>query len=108
MVQCSLSSDRVFAALGDATRRQIVAMLSQGDRTVSALAEALPISMQGTLKHLRVLEESGLVTRSKAGRTVTLRLRPEGINEAEAWLHRTRTFWAAQLTNLADNFEENP
>ena len=95
----------VFAALGDPRRALIVDLLAQRDRTVSELAEHLPISLPGTLKHLGVLESAGIVSRSKQGRTVTVRLRREPLGEAEEWLHRTRTFWTEQLGHLAQSFD---
>ncbi len=85
----------------------MVDLLAQRDRTVSELAEMLPITLQGTLKHLGVLEQAGLVTRSKAGRTVTVHLEQHRLAEAEAWLHRTRTFWSGRLGDLAGSFEES-
>ena len=101
-------AEPVFAALGDARRTTIVELLAQGDRTVSELAAALPITLQGTLKHLGVLEQAGLVTRTKQGRTVTVRLRTERLAAAEDWLHRTRSFWTHRLADLAASFEETP
>ncbi|WP_109471711.1 ArsR/SmtB family transcription factor [Ornithinimicrobium cavernae] len=101
----------VFAALGDPRRTLIVDLLAQRDQTVSELAAHLPISLPGTLKHLAVLESAGVVSRTKAGRTVTVHLECDQLRSAEEWLHRTRTFWAAQLDNLARSFtpptEEN-
>jgi len=96
----------VFAALGDPRRALLVDLLAQRDRTVSELAAHLPISLPGTLKHLTVLEEAGLVSRSKAGRTVTIRLERDRLHAAEEWLHRTRTFWATQLDHLAQSFDK--
>ena len=104
MVDCP---DRVFAALGDARRAWLVDLLAHGDRTVSELAATMPISLQGTLKHLRVLEDAGLVSRAKHGRTVTVHLEADRLTEAEAWLQHTRTFWSRQLTSLAASFEED-
>lgn len=94
----------LFAALGDPRRVLIVDLLAQRDRTVSELAGHLPISLPGTLKHLTVLESAGLVSRTKSGRTVTVHLEADRLQDAEEWLHRTRTFWAAQLGNLAQSF----
>ncbi|MCK0110749.1 metalloregulator ArsR/SmtB family transcription factor [Ornithinimicrobium sp. F0845] len=95
----------VFAALGDPRRALIVDLLAQRDQTVSELAAHLPISLPGTLKHLTVLESAGLVTRTKSGRTVTVSLERDRLRAAEDWLHRTRTFWATQLGNLAQSFD---
>lgn len=98
--------ERIFAALGDQRRTTIVELLAQRDRTVSELAAMLPITLQGTVKHLGVLEQAGLVSRSKQGRTVTVHLEQERLADAEAWLQRTRTFWVGRLTGLAESFEE--
>jgi DNA-binding transcriptional ArsR family regulator len=100
--------EKVFAALGDERRAWLVDLLARGDRTVSELAATMPISLQGTLKHLAVLEDAGLVSRSKQGRTVTVHLEHDRLADAEAWLRRTRTFWTGQLARLAEHFEETP
>jgi DNA-binding transcriptional ArsR family regulator len=97
----------VFAALGDPTRCAIVALLADQDRSVSALAHEFPISLQGTMKHLAVLERAGVVTRTKSGRTVTVRLRHDVLEDAEVWLQRNRLFWTNQLDRLATHFEES-
>lgn len=96
----------VFAALGDPNRAAMVSQLSRRDRSISELATHVSISLPATLKHVKVLEGAGLVTRTKSGRTVTVALRPEALADSEAWLHRTRTFWQSQLDNLAASFEE--
>jgi DNA-binding transcriptional ArsR family regulator len=96
----------VFAALGDPTRERIVGLLTERERTVSELAGEFSISLPGTLKHLRVLQDVGVVSRRKTGRTVTVRLEPEPLGAAEEWLHGTRMFWSRQLGNLADRFTD--
>jgi DNA-binding transcriptional ArsR family regulator len=101
-----LAPDRVFHALGDERRAWLVDLLAQRDHTVSELAATLPISLQGTLKHLAVLEDAGVVSRSKQGRTVTVHLEGDRLVEAQEWLERTRRFWTRQLTSLAATFEE--
>lgn len=96
----------IFAALGDPNRAAMVTQLSRRDRSVSELAAHVSISLPATLKHVKVLEGAGLVTRTKRGRTVTVALRPEALADTEAWLHRTRSFWQTRLGNLAASFEE--
>ena len=103
MVQCH----EVFAALGDPTRQRMVDLLSQRERSVSELAGQFSISLPGTLKHLRVLQDVGVVSRSKHGRIVTVRLEPEALVAAEDWLHDARAFWSHQLDNLADRFADD-
>ena len=93
--------DRTFAALMDPTRRTILARLEQEDRmTVSELARPLPIKLPAVMKHLDVLTTAGLITRSKTGRTVMVRLSPEPINEAMNWLRRYERFWSTSLDRL--------
>lgn len=82
-----------FAALADPTRRDLVARLgTAGETTVGELAAPYPISLQAVSKHVQVLEDAGLVVRERAGRTVRVRLAPEGTARLASWLedHRRR------------------
>ena len=69
--------------------------------SISALAEPFAIKLPAVMKHLDVLGAAGLITRSKAGRTVTIRLRPEPMREAMNWLSRYERFWSKSLDRLA-------
>lgn len=94
--------DTIYRALGDPSRRAMLQRLAQArSLTVSELAAPLPLAMQTVLKHLDVLERAALVSRHKAGRTVTVTLQPAGMAEAMAWLQRTETFWTSRLDRLA-------
>jgi DNA-binding transcriptional ArsR family regulator len=94
--------DRTFAALTDATRREILARLeSEGPITIGDLARPLTIKLPAVLKHLGVLEDAALITRSKAGRTVTIRIEPGPMKPALAWLQKYERFWAPRLDRLA-------
>lgn len=94
--------DRTFAALVDPTRRAILARLErEGSTSVTKLAEPFAIKLPGVMKHLDVLRDAGLITRSKAGRTVTVRLSPKPIKEAMDWLSRYERFWSNGLDRLA-------
>jgi DNA-binding transcriptional ArsR family regulator len=98
--------DRTFAALVDQTRRAILARLEREDRlTVSALATPFAIKLPAVMKHLDVLEDAGLITRWKEGRTVTVRLRPEPMRDALDWLRRYERFWSRSLDRLAEYAE---
>jgi DNA-binding transcriptional ArsR family regulator len=100
---------RIFAALSDATRRRLLAQLhGVPEATVSELARPLPISLPAVLKHLDVLEGAGLIARRKAGRSVHIRLTPEPMDQAAAWLLRYRAFWGESLDRLAAIVEEAP
>jgi DNA-binding transcriptional ArsR family regulator len=93
--------DRTFAALGDPTRRAILGRLArQASASVSELAEPFVIKLPAVMKHLGVLDEAGLITRSKSGRVVTVRLRPGSMRDAMAWLRRHELFWSARLDKL--------
>ena len=94
--------DRTFAALVDPTRRAILARLERENSTsVKELARPFAIKLPAVMKHLDVLDAAGLITRSKAGRTVTVRLSPEPMREAMDWLRRYERFWSASLDRLA-------
>jgi DNA-binding transcriptional ArsR family regulator len=95
--------DRTFAALTDPSRRAILARLEREEQgaTVSELAKPLPIKMPAVMKHLDVLDGAGLITRSKEGRTVTVRLSPKPMREAMEWLRRYERFWSGSLDRLA-------
>jgi len=92
--------DQVFRALSDATRRSVIERLSLGDASVSELAQPHGMSLPGFMKHLRVLEEAGLVLRAKEGRTVRCELAPRALEDAAMWLARYEKFWQERLDAL--------
>ena len=99
--QTHASLDRTFAALADPTRRAIVARLGLEEAvTVSELARPFEMSLPAVMKHLDVLGQAGLVSRSKVGRTVTCRLEAEPMREAMAWLEHYQRFWTEGLDRL--------
>jgi DNA-binding transcriptional ArsR family regulator len=100
--------DRVFSALADPTRRALVARLEQQESlTVSELAKPFQVSLPGIMKHLDVLSDAGLITRSKSGRTVNCRLTAATMKSAMDWLHRYERFWSAGLDRLSAILEED-
>ena len=93
--------DRTFMALTDPTRRAILAQLERRDgASIGELAEPFTIRLPAVMKHIDVLVDAGLVTRSKSGRTVTVRLRPQPMREAMEWLRRYERFWSSRLDRL--------
>ncbi|MEM5385480.1 metalloregulator ArsR/SmtB family transcription factor [Paraburkholderia phymatum] len=99
--------DRTFAALADPTRRAMLSRLSDSaDLSVSALAEPFAMSLPAVMKHLDVLSDAGLVTRTKTGRTVACRLSAAPMEEAMEWLRRYQRFWSEALDQLAAYVEE--
>jgi DNA-binding transcriptional ArsR family regulator len=102
MVNYQLRLGRTFAALADPTRRGILSRLERQDAaTVSELATHFTVKLPAVMKHLAVLDQAGLITRSKLGRTVTIRLRPAPMKEAMSWLSRYERFWSGSLDRLA-------
>lgn len=102
MVNYQEQLSRTFAALVDPTRRDILARLEREEAaTVSELASRFAIKLPAVMKHLAVLDQAGLITRTKTGRTVTVQLRPEPMKAAMDWLHRYERFWSASLDRLA-------
>jgi len=85
--------DRTFSALADPTRRAILRRLADGDATVSELAKPLPISIQAVSKHLKVLEQAGLVTRGRTAQLRPARLEGGPLKEAAGWIEDYRRFW---------------
>ncbi len=81
---------RVFAALADPTRRDLVARLTDGDATVGELAAPYPVSLQAVSKHLKVLEEAGLVTRSRDAQRRPVHLEAEVFDLMTKWIERYR------------------
>ena len=98
--------DAVFAALADATRRGILTQLARrGTATIGELAEPYPISAPAITKHIRVLEEAGLIEREIDGRLHRCRLTTSGLSDVTEWVDRTRRFWESQFDSLARHLE---
>jgi DNA-binding transcriptional ArsR family regulator len=97
--------DRAYQALGDVTRRAIVERLTQGPATVSELARPMPMSLPAVMLHLKVLEESGLVTSQKLGRVRTCTVAPAMLSQAERWITERRQSWEQNLDRLGAYLE---
>ena len=106
--------DDTFRALADPTRRAVVQALGRGPASVSELARPFEMALPSFLQHVRVLEESGLVTTAKSGRVRTCSLRREPLAAAETWLEAQRSLWTQRLDQLdafvltLKNDEERP
>lgn len=97
--------DRTFSALSDPTRRQLLVSLERGERTLSELAAPLPITLMAVQKHIRVLEEAGLVATRKHGRSRHVRLRAHGLERASDWIRQSEQRWNAAFDRLAAALE---
>ena len=99
--------DRIFGVLSDATRRAILVRLaSDGGLSVSELAEPFDIKLPAVMKHLDVLDEAGLIHRTKSGRTVTVELAAGSLEVAMSWLQQRERFWSASLDRLVEYAEK--
>ena len=92
-----------FSALADPTRRAILARLALGETSVTELAEPFEMSMPAVSKHLRVLENAGLVERGRQAQYRPVKLRAEPLREAAGWIEQYRRFWEESFDRL-DSF----
>ncbi|HSR84492.1 MAG TPA: metalloregulator ArsR/SmtB family transcription factor [Streptosporangiaceae bacterium] len=90
----------IFAALADPTRRAILARLADGDATVTELAEPFSISLPAISRHLKVLENAGLIARSRSGQWRSSTLQAAPLREATAWMEQYREFWDVSFDRL--------
>jgi DNA-binding transcriptional ArsR family regulator len=106
------SIDETFRALADPTRRRLVERLCTGPASMTELAQPFPITLPSLSKHLRVLEESGVVRSTKRGRVRTFRIVPGRLQSVDVWLARQRSLWERRLDQLEEHLqtvkEEDP
>jgi DNA-binding transcriptional ArsR family regulator len=98
--------DRAFAALADPVRRRIIARLSKGSATVNELAEPFEITKQAVSKHIQVLEQAGLVTRTRDAQRRPVHLNPTRLEAMTAWIDRYRLIHEEQFRRLDALLEE--
>ena len=105
---------RTFLALGDPTRRAILAQIAEGAMSVNDLVAANHLSQPGISKHLKVLEDAGLIRRERVARTRPVHLDPEGLRRAGAWIDHYRKYWEgafdrmdALIARLTEEAEKN-
>lgn len=101
MAKQSAQLTDVFYALADPTRRAIVGVLGRGPASVSALAAPFEMALPSFMKHLSVLEHSGVIRSNKVGRVRTCELQPKALSRAERWIVEQRTVWEARTDRMA-------
>jgi DNA-binding transcriptional ArsR family regulator len=106
MVNSPEPVDAVFSALADPTRRRIVERLARGPLTVGEIAAGFAISQPAISRHVRVLEESGVLTRHVAGRVHHCSLSPTAMHVASGWIDTQVRFWNGVLDRLGDLLDE--
>jgi len=94
--------DRVFAALADATRRDIVRRAIDGEEGVAELADHYPMSFAAVQKHVAVLERAGLITKQRIGRRKVVRTHVEGLRAAQRLLDRYEQLWRGRISRMTD------
>ena len=92
--------DRAFAAISDPTRRGILSRLGRGDASLTDLADRFDMTLTGMKKHVKILEQAGMVTTRKEGRVRTCRLGTQRLDAATAWLEEYRRMVEARLDSL--------
>ena len=92
--------DNTFHALADPTRRGMLANLALGEKSIGELASPFSMSFAGASKHVKVLEDAGLIARRKIGRTHLIRIEAKPLEEAERWLRQWEKFWTVRLDRL--------
>ena len=106
MVYYSISLDHVFSALSDPTRRAIISQLAKGEFSIMELASPFNMSLPAVSKHVRILENAGLLTRKKRGRVHYCRLNPYPLRDAAQWLVFYQKFWDTKMDALANYLKE--
>lgn len=104
-----MNSDQLsatFSALADPTRRAILARLAKGERSVNELAEPFAMTLPAVSKHLKVLEQAGLITRSREAQWRPCRLEAKPLKDAAGWIEHYRRYWEATLDRLDDYLAE--
>ena len=92
--------DNIFHALADPTRRGMLANLALGEKPIGELAQPFAMSFAGAAKHVKVLEQAGLIARRKVGRMQICSLNPEALAEADRWLRQWEHYWTTRLDRL--------
>ena len=101
-MQAIFDNDRIFAALADTTRRDIVRRAIDGEEGVAELAEHYPMSFAAVQKHIAVLERAGLVTKRRMGRRKVVRTNLEGLRVAQRLLERYEELWRERISRMTD------
>ncbi len=106
MNSAELELDRTFAALADPTRRAIVARLTRGEAGVLELAEPFAMSQPAVSKHLKVLENAGLITRRRDAQRRLCRLQPQRLKQVSDWVGSYQQFWEESFERLDDYLDD--
>jgi DNA-binding transcriptional ArsR family regulator len=105
MAKYETELSRSFSALADPTRRAIVGRLCDGPKSISELSEPFEMALSSLLKHIRILEEGGLVSSEKVGRVRTCRIEPHALRATELWIRQHISAWEERLDRMEAHIE---
>jgi DNA-binding transcriptional ArsR family regulator len=106
MVESSLALDRIFHALADVTRRDILKRVSRAEQTIGELAQPYAMSLAAIAKHISVLEKAGLITKRRNGKEKVIQIQPQTISVAAAYLSEYEKIWNARFDALEKLLED--
>ncbi len=106
MVESNIALDRIFGALADVTRRDILKRVSRAEHTISELAESYAISLAAIAKHISVLEKAELITKQRSGKEKVIQIQPKTIKVAAAYLGEYEKIWSARFDALEKLLED--
>lgn len=104
----SMRTDSVFEAVSEPTRRAMLDLLADGERSVGELVDRFDVSQPAISHHLRILREAGLVRTRKAGRQRLYCLQPRPLRRIHDWLGHYERFWTDKLDALGEHLRRNP
>ena len=96
MVESSVALNKIFGALADVTRRDILKRVSRAEHTISELAEPYAMSLAAIAKHISVLEKAGLITKRRSGKEKIIQIQPKTVKVAAAYLSEYEKIWSAR------------
>jgi DNA-binding transcriptional ArsR family regulator len=106
MVESNVALDKIFGALADVTRRDILKRVSRAEHTISELAEPYGMSFAAIAKHISVLEKAGLITKRRIGKEKVIQIQPKTIQVATAYLSQYEKIWSTRFDALEKLLED--
>lgn len=106
MVESNFALDRIFGALADVTRRDILIRVSRAEHTISELAEPYAMSLAAIAKHISVLEKAGLITKRRSGKEKIIQIQPKTLEVVAAYLSEYEKIWSARFDALEKLLED--
>ncbi|PHM10011.1 ArsR/SmtB family transcription factor [Nostoc sp. 'Peltigera malacea cyanobiont' DB3992] len=106
MVESNVALDKIFAALADVTRRDILKRVSTAEHTIGELAQPYTMSLAAIAKHISVLEKAGLITKRRSGKEKVIQIQPKTLKVAAVYLGEYEKIWSARFDALEKLLED--